>query len=122
MPVSKKSLAKSADLSASDSMGRAAPATSQNVSKKLKGSGLKSLDPNKRYLSCNIVGGGAFVDFVNPRDDEYISVAISFLKNRFHTKHVRAACDLRFDETFIYEFEGEYGTSKFDSSMMLKLN
>lgn len=66
--------------------------------------------------------GRAFVDFVNPRDDEYISMAVSFLKNRFHTKHVRASCEVPIDETFIFEFEGEYGTSKFDSSMMLKLN
>lgn len=69
--------------------------------------GLKSLDPNKRYLSCNIVNARAFVDFVNPRDDEHVSVAISFLKNRFHTKHTRAGCEMAFDETFIFEFEGE---------------
>ena len=118
MPV-KRNLKASGDLSASDSLGRAAPAGS--TSKKFKG-GIKALDPNKRYLSCNIACGRAFVDFVNPRDDEHISMAVSFLRNRFHTKHVRAACDLNVDETFIFEFEGEYGTSKFDSSMMLKLN
>ena len=118
MPV-KRNLKASGDLSASDSLGRAAPAGA--TSKKFKG-GIKALDPNKRYLSCNIVCGRAFVDFVNPRDDEYVSMAVSFLKNRFHSKHVRASCDLPIDETFIFEFEGEYGTSKFDSSMMLKLN
>jgi hypothetical protein len=118
MPI-KRNLKSSGDLSASDSLGRSAPAG--NSTKKFKG-GMKALDPNKRYLSCNIVSGRAFVDFVNPRDDEYISMAVSFLKNRFHTKHVRASCDVPVDETFIFEFEGEYGTSKFDSSMMLKLN
>jgi centrosomal protein CEP76 len=117
MPI-KKSVKTSGDLSASDSLGKSAPATN---SKKFKG-GIKTLDPNKRYLSCNIVSGRAFVDFVNPREDEYISMAVSFLKNRFHTRHVRAGCDLIIDETFIFEFEGEYGTSKFDSSVMLKLN
>ena len=84
--------------------------------------GAKGLDPSKRYLCCNIVGGRALVDFVNPRDDEYVSVAVSFLKNRFHTKQQRAACEVNFDETFIFEFEGDHGTSKFDSSLMLKLN
>ena len=110
MPV-KRNLKASGDLSASDSLGRA-PAKFKT----------KALDPNKRYLSCNITCGRAFVDFVNPRDDEYISMAVSFLKNRFHTKHVRAGCEFNVDETFIFEFEGEYGNSKFDSSMMLKLS
>lgn len=82
----------------------------------------KALDPNKRYLSCNLASGRALVDFINPRDDEYISIAVSFLKNRFHTRHQKAACEVNFDETFIFEFEGENGSSKFDSSLMLKLN
>jgi len=81
-----------------------------------------NLDPNKRYLSCNLVCARAFVDFVNPRDDEYISVAFSFLKNRFHTKHVRSGCEIDFNETFIFEIEGEQGVSKFDPSALLKLN
>ena len=62
---------------------------SQSISRGTKKPGFKGakgLDPNKRYLCCNIVGGRALVDFVNPRDDEYVSVAVSFLKNRFHTK------------------------------------
>ena len=69
--------------------------------------GVKSMDPNKRYLSCNIVHAKAFVDFVNPRDDEYLSIAVSFLKSRFLTKHVKADCDMMFDETFIFELEAE---------------
>lgn len=44
------------------------------------------LDPNKRYLSCTVVKGSAFVDFVNVRTDESVSIAISFLKNRYHTR------------------------------------
>ena len=43
------------------------------------------LDPNKKYLSCNIVKGSAFVDFVNVRQDEYLTVTASFLKSRFST-------------------------------------
>ena len=83
------------------------------------GRSVRTLDSNKRYLACHIVSGRSFVDFVNPRDDEYVSIAISFLKNRYHTKHIRASCDLLFDETFIFEFEGEHGNSKFDTSLML---
>ena len=59
---------------------------------------------------------------MNPRDDEHISIAVSFLRNRFHTKHQRAACEINFDETFIFEFEGDYGNAKFDASLLLKLN
>ena len=106
------------DVSASDSYGNQKPGTRQKSSFKTA----KGLDPNKRYLSCNISSGRAFVDFVNPRDDEYISIAVSFLKSRYHTKHARAGCEVFFDETFIFEFEGENGVSKFDSSLMLKLN
>ena len=67
------------DQSQSDSLGKGAS------KKSFKNT--KALDPNKRYLCCNLVSGRALVDFVNPRDDEYVSVAVSFLKNRFHTKH-----------------------------------
>jgi hypothetical protein len=45
-----------------------------------------NLDPNKRYLSCTVVKGSSFADFVNVRSDESISISASFLKNRFHTK------------------------------------
>lgn len=109
------------DVSASDSMQGSRSQPGAATKKQFKG-GVRVLDPNKRYLSCNIVSGRAFVDFVNPRDDEYVSIAVSFLKNRYHTKHVRAGCDIHIDETFIFEFEGEHGTSRFDPSLMLKLN
>lgn len=82
----------------------------------------ENLDPNKRYLSCRLVQGKAFVDFINPRDDEFLSVSISFLKNRFHSKHVHVSSDPVFDETFIFEFVGENEQIKFDPSMLLKLN
>ena len=47
--------------------------------------GGQDLDPNKRYMSCTVLRGNAFVDFVNVRPDEQISVTVSFLKNRFST-------------------------------------
>jgi centrosomal protein CEP76 len=122
MPIVKKGqtvtanrVGMSGDLSASESLNARTGGKVKNFK------GAKTLDPNKRYLSCNIVSGRAFVDFVNPRDDEYISIAVSFLKNRYHTKHQRAGCEFNFDETFIFEFEGDNG-GKFDSSLMLKLN
>lgn len=59
---------------------------------------------------------------MNPRDDEHISVAISFLKNRFHTKRVRAGVEFAFNETFVFEFEGDQANSKFDAALLLKLN
>ena len=59
---------------------------------------------------------------MNPRDDEHISVAISFLKNRYHTKRVRAGVEFTFNETFVFEFEGDQANSKFDASLLLKLN
>lgn len=32
----------------------------------------EGFDPSKRYLSCNVIKGSAFVDFVNVRQDEHI--------------------------------------------------
>jgi hypothetical protein len=59
---------------------------------------------------------------VNQRDDEYIFITVSFLKNRFSTRQVGVSTDPFFDETFIFEFQGENENIKFDPSMLLKLN
>lgn len=82
----------------------------------------ENLDPNKRYLSVRILSLKAMVDFVNARDDEYLTVTFSFLKTRYHTKTVQATTDPVFDETFIFDFIGENDQIKFDPSMLLKLN
>lgn len=84
--------------------------------------GLNRLDKDKRYLSVNVVHGAAFVDYVSARDDEEISIAVSFLKSRYTTKKVQAYCDFNIGETFIFEIEGNYEQAKFDSSLLLKLN
>ena len=94
--------------------------TSENRSS--LGRNVRGLDPSKRYLSCHVTHGKAFVDFVNPRDDEMISVAVSFLKNRFHTKKVRAGCEFTLNENFVFEFEGDAANTKFDSQLLLRLN
>lgn len=80
------------------------------------------LDPNKRYLSCTVVKGSAFVDFVNVRTDESVSIAISFLKNRYHTKQVLCSTDPVFDESFLFEFVGDNEQIRFDAATLLKLN
>ena len=51
-----------------------------------------------------------------------MSIAISFLKNRFHTKIVPCRPDPVFDETFIFEIVGDNEKLKFDPSQLMKLN
>lgn len=68
-----------------------------------------------------MASGAAFVDYVSGRDDEEISIAVSFLKHRYHTKKVPAYCDMTFGETFAFEIEGNFEPSKFDASLLLKL-
>jgi hypothetical protein len=92
------------------------------VSSKRKIAVRDNIDPNKRYLSCTVVKGSAFADFVNVRSDESISISASFLKNRFHTKQVQCSTDPVFDETFMFEFVGDDENIRFDAAMLLKLN
>lgn len=51
------------------------------------GKGMR-LDKDKRYLQVQVARGAAFVDYVSGRDDEDISVAVSFLKHRYQTRKV----------------------------------
>ena len=64
----------------------------------------EQIDPNRRYLSCTVVKGSAFADFVNVRSDESLSIAVSFLKNRYHTRQVQCSTDPVYDESFLFEF------------------
>lgn len=82
----------------------------------------EDLDPNKRYLSLTVVRGNAFVDFLNVRTDESLSIAVSFLKNRFSTRQVLCSAEPVFDESFLFEFSGENNNMKFDAATMLKLS
>ena len=72
------------------------------------------LDPNKRYLNCSVVRGSAFTDFVNVRSDDYLSVTVSFLKNRFSTQSVLCSTEPVFDESFMFDFIGENEEARFD--------
>lgn len=73
-------------------------------------------------MSCTVLRGNAFVDFVNVRPDESLSVTVSFLKNRYSTQVVQCSSDPIFDETFMFEFVGDNEEIKFDPAMLLKLN
>ncbi len=59
--------------------------TPSSLAAKLHGRTVPSytLEPNRRYLSVRLVHLRALVDFVNPRDDEFIYATVSFLKQRF---------------------------------------
>jgi hypothetical protein len=72
-------------------------------------------------LSCTVVKGSAFADFVNVRSDESLSIAVSFLKNRFHTRQVQCSTDPVYDESFLFEFQGDQENAKFDAATLLKL-
>jgi hypothetical protein len=85
-----------------------------------------TLEPNKRYLSIRMVHLRALVDYVNPREDEFIYVTISFLKQRFQTGALPAQAEVAFSEddgSFLFDFShDEAGVLKFDPAMLLKLN
>jgi len=70
-------------------------------------------------MSLTLVKGSAFADFVNVRTDESVSVSVSFLKNRNHTRMVQCSTD---PETFFFEFVGNNDQIKFDAAHLLKLN
>lgn len=126
MPVTSAEEAAAASVSASGS-GKVPGGTTTTVrrsSAERLQRGLKAppLDPTRRYLSCNLAHGKAFVDFVNPRDDDMISIAVSFMKARYHTKKVRAGVEFAFNETFIFEFEGADERGVYDPALLLKLS
>lgn len=44
------------------------------------------------------------------------------MRNRFHTKLQRAACDMNFMSKNVFEFDWTDGNAKLDSSKLLKMN
>jgi hypothetical protein len=97
-----------------------------NLAAKLSGSDRAaqfSLLPGRRYLSCRLVNLRALVDYVNPREDDFIFATLSFLKQRFSTQAITASTDIIFgedDATFLFDFSSE--GAKVDPAMLLKLN
>ena len=61
------------------------------------------LDKNKKYIICKINKGASFVDFVSPKEDEYLKVCISFLDQRYKSNPVLASTDPAFDFTVSFE-------------------
>jgi hypothetical protein len=119
LPLNKKSSVQTANTISQSNGGQATVA----ASKRPRASAIHDdVDPNKRYMSLTLVKGSAFADFVNVRPDESVSVAVSFLKNRYHTRMVQCSTDPVFDETFLFEFVGENDNIKFDAATLLKLN
>lgn len=61
------------------------------------------LDKKKKYVICKINKGASFVDFVAPKDDEYLKVSVSFLDQRYSSDPVPATTDPVFDFTVSLE-------------------
>ncbi len=109
---SKRLEAKSATSLAAKLAGRAQPAY--------------HIEPNRRYLSIRLVSVRAMVDFINPKEDEFIYCSISFLKQRFQTQAVAAAAELIFNDdegSFLFDIDDVTSRSAMiDPAMLLKLN
>jgi hypothetical protein len=78
------------------------------------------LDPNKRYLSCSVVKGTAFTDFINI-SDEQLSISVSFMKQRFATSIRPASTDPIFNENFCFELTDEKN-SRLDATQLLQVS
>lgn len=61
------------------------------------------LDKKKKYVICKINKGASFVDFVSPKEDEYLKVSVSFLDQRYSSDPVPATTDPVFDFTVSLE-------------------
>jgi len=46
------------------------------------------LDPNRRYMIIKCYRGSAFVDYIEPRSDEYLTLSISYLNQRYSSSPV----------------------------------
>ncbi len=46
----------------------------------------ENFDPNRKYLSVKLVHCRAFVDFINAKEDDYIYMSLSFLRQRFQSQ------------------------------------
>lgn len=61
------------------------------------------LDKKKKYLICKINKGASFVDFVSPKEDEYLKISVSFMDQRYSSNPVPATTDPMFDFTVSFE-------------------
>ena len=79
------------------------------------------LDPTKKYLSCTVVKGTAFTDFINYSPDEHLSFSVSFMKQRFATSIKPASTDPIFNENFCFELTDDKN-SRLDASSLLQVS
>lgn len=75
------------------------------------------LDPNKRYIIAKVYKGTGFADYIEPRNDEYLSLSISYQNQRYTSSPVTCSTDPVFDLTIHFELQGSY-----DTHTMLKEN
>lgn len=73
------------------------------------------LDPNTRYMIVKALRGTAFVDYLDPRSDEYLSLSLSYLDQRYSSSPVTCKSEPNFDLTVHFEIPEAY-----DSHTMLK--
>lgn len=67
----------------------------------------------------------AFVDYVNPKEDEFIYATVSFLRQRFQTQAMPNSTEVYFpeeDASMLFEFSNGETAGLLDPTMLLKLN
>lgn len=75
------------------------------------------LDPNRRYMITKVYRGSGFADYIEPRSDEFLSLSISYLNQRYSSAPVTCWTDPIFDLTVHFEIPEAY-----DAHTMLKKN
>ena len=89
-----------------------APGRSIVTGQKMKKTAIRDLenkdlmDPNKRYLAIKITKGSAFVDYIHPREDEYLKISVSFLDHRYSSELIPCSTDPVFDLSISFEVPG----------------
>lgn len=73
------------------------------------------LDPLKRYMIAKVYRGSGFVDYIEPKPDEFLKLSVSFLNQRYSSSLVTSTSEPVFDLTIHFEIP-----SSFDSHTMLK--
>jgi len=67
----------------------------------------------------------ALVDYLSPKEEDFIYCSIAFLKQRFQTPAVSAATELYFNEeegSFLFDIDEHGSRSLIDPSLLMKLN
>ena len=73
------------------------------------------LDPLKRYMIAKVYRGSGFVDYIEPKPDEFLKLSISYLNQRYSSSLVSTSTEPVFDITIHFEIPSSH-----DSHTMLK--